>query len=431
MTKPSNPVVWRAVFLMAAVCGIGLAWKAGQGYTPDRQSIALGQDLFTHAWEVNDELAAEGDGLGPVYNAESCVACHFQGGVGGAGPNSKNVLTFLVAPIDRGQPVHEGVVHASAVSEECEETTALIRELFPPTPGGVTNDGMCRVRVPSVDPLTFQTINTPALFGVGELSKITDQAITWNRWKRNLSMMGQEMRGNWNMIPTGEVRTLDDGRIGKLGWKGQFADLEEFVAVACAVEMGLSNPLKQQLLPRNAASARVNITDSSAKLDLDQQQFDALVAFVESLPRPEQVLPDDPEACQIIHEGEDAFHEVGCAECHTPSIGGVDGIYSDFLIYRIEPEENEGNNGGGYGPPIPDDWPEDIPEPAEWQTPPLWGVADSAPYFHDGKSPTLHAAIERHDGAAKLSRERYRKLSPHKRSAILRFLESLRAPQVR
>lgn len=431
MSKPTNPLDWRIPVLLVTACGVGLAaWQATQGHTPDRQAISLGQDLFTHAWEVDDQLAGDGDGLGPVYNAESCVACHFQGGVGGAGPNSKNVLTFLVAPVEDNQTVHEGVVHASAVSEDCQESPDLIRELFPATPGGVTNNGMCRVRIPSVDPLTFQTINTPALFGIGELSKISDRAITWNRWRRNLALMGQEFRGNWNMIPAGEVRTLDDGRVGKFGWKGQFADLEEFVAVACAVEMGLSNPLKQQLLPRGAASARVNVTDPSAKLDLDEQQFQALVAFVESLPRPEQVLPDDPAACEVIRDGEESFYEVGCADCHTPSIGGVDGVYSDFLIYRLEPEDNEGGSSG-YGPPIPDDWPDDIPKPEEWQTPPLWGVADSAPYFHDGKSPTLHAAIERHDGSAKLARERFRKLSPQKRSAVLRFLESLRAPQIR
>ena len=31
------------------------------------------------------EFARDGDGIGPVFNAKSCVACHFQGGVGGAG----------------------------------------------------------------------------------------------------------------------------------------------------------------------------------------------------------------------------------------------------------------------------------------------------------------------------------------------------------
>ena len=44
--------------------------------------------------------------------------------------------------------------------------------------------------------------------------------------------------------------------------------------------------------------------------------------------------------------------------------------------------------------------PDGHPLPEEWKTPPLWGVADSAPYFHDGGSPTLDAAIRRHEGDA-------------------------------
>ena len=44
-----------------------------------------GKELFLHEWKVNDPLCPEGDGLGPVYNATSCIACHRQGGTGGGG----------------------------------------------------------------------------------------------------------------------------------------------------------------------------------------------------------------------------------------------------------------------------------------------------------------------------------------------------------
>ena len=40
--------------------------------------------MFEREWQPNDPLA-HGDGLGPVFNAKSCAACHFQGGVGGGG----------------------------------------------------------------------------------------------------------------------------------------------------------------------------------------------------------------------------------------------------------------------------------------------------------------------------------------------------------
>jgi CxxC motif-containing protein (DUF1111 family) len=38
------------------------------------------------------------------------------------------------------------------------------------------------------------------------------------------------------------------------------------------------------------------------------------------------------------------------------------------------------------------------PTPAEWRTAPLWGVADSGPYLHDGRANSLAEAIELHGG---------------------------------
>ena len=48
--------------------------------------------LFAKEWVPNDPMSHGGDGLGPVYNETSCVACHGLGAPGGAGPESKNVV---------------------------------------------------------------------------------------------------------------------------------------------------------------------------------------------------------------------------------------------------------------------------------------------------------------------------------------------------
>ena len=50
-----------------------------------------GREIFVREWIAKDPRSHGGDGLGPVFNDSSCVACHNQGGVGGAGPASKNV----------------------------------------------------------------------------------------------------------------------------------------------------------------------------------------------------------------------------------------------------------------------------------------------------------------------------------------------------
>jgi CxxC motif-containing protein (DUF1111 family) len=57
----------------------------------DRKGAEAGRELFTREWLPHDARGAAGDGLGPVFNDTSCVGCHNQGGVGGAGPPSKNV----------------------------------------------------------------------------------------------------------------------------------------------------------------------------------------------------------------------------------------------------------------------------------------------------------------------------------------------------
>ncbi|MGH7199316.1 MAG: di-heme oxidoredictase family protein, partial [Planctomycetaceae bacterium] len=50
-----------------------------------------GAEIFAREWMPDDPRSHGGDGLGPVFNDTSCIACHNQGGVGGGGPNSKNV----------------------------------------------------------------------------------------------------------------------------------------------------------------------------------------------------------------------------------------------------------------------------------------------------------------------------------------------------
>ena len=64
----------------------------------------------------------------------------------------------------------------------------------------------------------------------------------------------------------------------------------------------------------------------------------------------------------------------------------------------------------------------------EWRTPPLWGVADSPPYLHDGRAQTLEEAIQFHEGGARASADRYRDLTDADRSSLLAFLGTLRAP---
>jgi len=147
-----------------------------------------------------------------------------------------------------------------------------------------------------------------------------------------------------------------------------------------------------------------------------------------SLPRPVEKMPQDMLASEHAVAGKKLFNSIGCADCHAPNMGSVEGLYSDLLVHRMG-QDLEG--GGSYNDPpvpVPDGPPDRGPSAAEWRTPPLWGVADSAPYMHDGRAPTLEDAIRLHSGQAARSAQRFAALSKAEQDQLLTFLKTLRAP---
>lgn len=424
---------WRRKAGIGLAGAVALVWVGGMMFSSERpvsaKTLQDGRELFVHEWAATplgiadrDPLVAPaGDGLGPVFNAKSCVACHSQGGVGGAGQTKQNVLAFDVVPTRTNPKFHEGVVHASAVTDQCHECSTEVNRIFPIVQGEQRRVGGCVITIPDFDPVRFTPINPPSLFGSGAIDHLADSAIRGYQRKRQVEIYPRELRGDFTATPAGRARVLADGRIGKFGWKAQFATLEEFVANACAVELGLSNPKRRQDRPHQQGE------DRDAPLDMTAEQLLALTAFTESLPVPVRRLPATASELLAAEKGEQLFTSIGCAECHVSSLGSVAGIYSDLLLHKLEDD----TQGGAYGRVDPDlNLPADQPFPNEWKTPPLWGVADTAPYFHDGGCPTLESAILRHGAQARHVTARYRNLEPEDQQAILRFLETMRAPEV-
>ena len=69
------------------------------------------------------------------------------------------------------------------------------------------------------------------------------------------------------------------------------------------------------------------------------------MAFVDTLPRPEEVAPESPGQQMAAERGKALFRSVGCAACHTPDLAGVEGIYSDFLLHRLDDRSQAGGSG--------------------------------------------------------------------------------------
>ena len=72
---------------------------------------------------------------------------------------------------------------------------------------------------------------------------ISPKAIASAAGKRAGTRAVREFVGEVSDLPVGRVPYTADGRVGKFGWKGKFATLEEFVSAACANELGLGTRL--------------------------------------------------------------------------------------------------------------------------------------------------------------------------------------------
>jgi CxxC motif-containing protein (DUF1111 family) len=417
--------LWYLLIVLLALAPAGvrlLVWQLTRSPAVDPAMARAGEKLFKHDWKPNDPLSPGGDGLGPVYNATSCVACHNQGGPGGGGGLEHNVTTFTVR--GPGKEARQGVVHAFGVwsRETLHDVDPSLPTVSQPSLEQVVvlaGRGNHCLQFPSGVHVSQR--NTPALFGAKLIDDIPDRVILAE---------AKSQRVKWGMapaddenVPVGRALRLANGRVGRFGWKAQMATLTEFVQAACANELGLGNPGQAQPVPlyeRNPSSR-------APGLDLTAEQCDQLTSFCASLPRPVERLPKDVTADQAT-AGKQLFGTIGCANCHTPKLGSADGIYSDLLLHRMG---RDLVGGGSYGEPpipVPDSPGDDGPSPSEWRTPPLWGVADSAPYLHDGRAATLEEAIHMHGGQARRSAERFAHLRGADQGNLIAFLRTLRAP---
>ena len=237
--------------------------------------------------------------------------------------------------------------------------------------------------------------NSTALFGAGLIDAIPGDVIE-----------REAERQKWHgLATTGHVAKQKDGRVGRFGWKAQVPSLRDFVLNACAVELGLESPTHHQAVDPFGNGAR------PGAIDISEEDCDALIDYVSKIPAPIELRPERQAA------GYEQFVTIGCADCHRPNLGDVDGIYQRLLLHEmgatcptsgsITASENPSETSPGGT------------KPGEWRTPPLWGVADSAPYLHDGRARTLVRAIQAHGGQAEASRSKFDNLrtEPESRSS--------------
>jgi CxxC motif-containing protein (DUF1111 family) len=416
--QPAPP---RATALYWAVLGafVAVCWaapvSAADRDVEGRKAVAQGREIFEREWLPGDARSHGGDGLGPVYNDSSCVACHNLGGAGGGGSNNKNVDIITAFP--NGQSVVDGFVVVDqqrpgflakalgslvgiGTSKSAEpagnqpanaaakprrrgvDRTALIKT----HPGFKTSRsvvlhqfgtadgyeawrqslaGIGDMTVGVAGPMAeiariqssanfgnFQTQatigpfnvvrsqrNPTALYGAGLIDAIPDRAIEAVAKTKHFSF--PEIGGR--------VSRLKDKRVGRFGWKAQTPSLEDFVLTACAVELGLEVPGHHQ------GGSPLKADEHAKGLDLTAGECSALVAYVRDIPRPTARKVANEQEAGEIKAGRALFTRAGCATCHTPKLGDVDGLYSDLLLHDMGPELGDTGQYGVFDPSSSDD----------------------------------------------------------------------------
>ena len=178
-------------------------------------------------------------------------------------------------------------------------------------------------------------------------------------------------------------------------------------------------------------------------------ELSSLVIFNTTLERPRQHDARRQKASLAL------FDSVGCASCHRPqletrgrvltySFPEVETDPSANVYYEVDLSEapakfSKSRDGGLVVPLFADLKRHDMgPGLAEsfgsandalFTTARLWGVADTAPYMHDGRALTLGDAILMHGGEAQAARDNYAALTDEGKVKILGFLRSLRTPR--
>ena len=345
-------------------------------------------------------------GLGPVYNAQSCVNCHqnpVTGGgsqvselrVGHRDSSGRFVNPTIVINDGKDKIVGRSLINDRATCAEAQE------------------------RVPDSENLrTFRM--SVSVLGDGFVEAIDSNTLAAIA-NQQRSQTGGRIAGELIQVPV--LEAPGNNRAGRFGWKNQQASLLSFAADAYVNEQGITS----RLLPTDTTSICKTTADPE-DADNDIDQFAAFMRATKA-PPVDAVIAATSDA----QSGAKLFTQIGCANCHVSSIttaptgtainGGKFTVpdalgnktihpYGDFLLHNV-----------GTGDGIVQNGPADTAN--KFRTAPLWGLRTRDRLMHDGQSLTRNDAILRHAGEATFVINNYRSLTSQQKSQVLQFLGSL------
>lgn len=402
------------------------------------QAGSRGREFFVAEWEPGNRGRELLNGLGPLFHATSCVACHPASGRAQSwradGSMGAGVLLRLHRVSSEGkvlggdsvygsqlQPFSLGIIPREAAVRWDEGLDEPERDdaAFFVSLGGDRSYTVYGANYGDFDANTRAHARlSPHLTGMGLLDHIADEEIL--EWEDPEDLDGDGISGRANWLQSGD----EEPRLGRYGWKGNVATLREQVAFAFSGDMGITSPLAPQQRCTEAQTACAE-APSGGEPEVSDTALDDVVEYLRLLGVPARNVTNPAQE----QKGYRLFHSVGCASCHRPTLHTRDFDDNSVLSnQRIHPFTDLLLHD--MGPSLDDGVPDGAATGSEWKTPPLWGIGRVAEdryarFLHDGRAATMKEAILAHDGEGRRSQEGFASLAGEEQEALLAFLRSL------
>jgi CxxC motif-containing protein (DUF1111 family) len=354
------------------------------------------------------------DGLGPVYNAVSCLDCHQSVAVGGA----SQVLEFRAGHNDGSRPswsvTRRHPFDTNGSTGTFVAATAITANGTPiPDRSLINQRAICADAVEHVadaDNIRASRLSLSVL-GDGFIEAVPDSTFL---------AIAASNHGEAIEVPVLEANGITE--VGRFGWKDQHASLLSFSGDAYVNEMGVTNALFPDETTTICQPTGITTPNDN---DNDIAQFAAFM-------RATKVPPRGPITPAVM-QGQAIFEQIGCNNCHAETLvtapagtaihGGLFVIpealggkqihpFSDYLLHDI-----------GTGDGIVQNGPADTQY--KMRTMPLWGLRTRTQLMHDAQSSTYSDAIARHADEAADEARQFEQLTPAQKSLLFAFLGSL------
>jgi CxxC motif-containing protein (DUF1111 family) len=431
------------LFIAAAAITFALASVATQSTDAptgfDNKTNGIVDDATHQADQTKfDEVEQLTDGLGPLYNAQSCRECH-QSPVSGAASQVSELRVGHNGPDGRFRTPDIPIAHGT----EIITGRSLVNDRAI-CPNAAFPDKEIQERVPETE--TIRTLRLSlSLLGDGFVEAIADQTLI-DLSKQQCKSSHGKICGQILYVPI--VEAPGQMGVGRFGWKDQHASLLSFAGDAYLNEMGITNRLQPTEVTNicNSASEPNDTPGTDGLSDIDH-----FARFIRATKAPAR----DPQlaASATAQKGLALFEKVGCMTCHVatmttaaagtkinggtftipPALGSVTlHPYGDFLMHNV-------GTGDGilqatrehYGHRVFQQMSDYLSKQDfessrnKMRTAPLWGVRLRPRLMHDGASLTFLDAITRHRGEAAHVTQQFEKLKRPDQEAIIDFLKSL------